>query len=377
MCSKLWPVVLLLVVGCTSVPQKELAAYKEAFAQARSTAEDVLLDYRAAKEEVDRRKLAIAAPSAAALPYPPAYQSPFAQSLAGNGFNERIRALAVIASYNALLADLAEGKSVEQVKSGVDRLVAAVGSVTNIVPGVDVLLSNVVSAIERARTRAELKRAIDTGGKPTLAILDFLRSEIPTYYELRVILTQMELFAIEQRIGQRISTLQNAASALPGNTTLALGGSEDAINAELSKLVGMKRRASLIAKGAHIPDGPAIQHQAIGAGLSGPASDVVLQLANTQTHIATGQAALTQGGLDAAVLELTSDTRSYLKHVEKLNAYLTLLQRYESLLESTKQAMNALREAADAPGNVADQFEELFRTGVALRGDILKLRSQI
>ena len=67
----------LFGAGCTTVPQREFKAYSEAFAEVKTSTEQLLLEYDAAKRAEDARKQALSEakggskkPGPAFVPYP-------------------------------------------------------------------------------------------------------------------------------------------------------------------------------------------------------------------------------------------------------------------------------------------------------------------
>lgn len=346
----------VLLSGCPSIPQKELKAYRDAFDQARTGSQEVIMDYGAAKAEVDKRVAARAAAKAKPVPaappplFPASYK-PAVTSAAtkGDGVSERIRALEVIARYNQVLADLAEGKSVEQVQSGAQQLVGALQGAVNLAPGVGPLVSDLAGAIEKARTRAEFAEAVRKGEQSVNKIFDFLMEEIPKYYEIRVDLTIGDLSAIEDRIDGRLEALKKTAESVRPGMGIDLSKYQDQINGKLGKLVGMNRTAKLTA----------------GQPKTG------------EPAATASQTALTEGFISKAVIEFDDDTSDYLATAGKLNTYMGLLQKYERLLDSTKKAMSALRIAVDSPQDVSQQFEDVLQTSILLRRDFINLRGQL
>ena len=109
----------VLVSGCPQIPAAELTQYKQAFAQVQDVSEKVLLDYDQALREsqafIDGRKPAAETPA----PYPLVWDDKIMMfdKKKVDGIEVRRLAFQVIGKYNNLLTQLAEGKSVEQVRN--------------------------------------------------------------------------------------------------------------------------------------------------------------------------------------------------------------------------------------------------------------------
>lgn len=365
--------VALVTSGCAQIPQKDFSNYREAFNQTNQVAQEVVLDYEAARKEFCSRaaeigpaalvkvESACGTPSAetlkkdekkktSPLPYPKVYMSSAVQRSAATPQSVQVRlsALAVIARYNEVLTDLAEGKSVDEVSTAAKSVVSAVESFTQPIPGLGAFASTLLAAAEKVRSRQEFVKAVKAGERPVSQILTFLADDSNDYYNLRWLLAEYERSVLLERLSNRVKAMETAVGA---HTAEDPGGGEteairSSINAQLEAIGG-----SLIGRPAGIVFTPAA---------SGPAWDPVTE---------------TQLKADADLIK--EDVGQYQSLVGRVNTYYTLLQKYEKLLADTKQGMISLRLAIDAPADVVAQFDELFQTALSVRADFIKLRTNL
>ena len=359
-CATLASFAFLVSAGCASIPQTEFNTYRDAFDQARTAGQEVLLDVSVAEAECIQRALCAeknasqdGKPSTAtpkvALPYQRTYQS---ISIAASGENiaisERIRAFEVISRYNQILTDLAEGKSVAQVSKSANVLVEALTSIVGLTPALGNLFSNLAVAFEKARSREEFVRAIRAGEKPISNIFAFLAADIPSYYEIRRILVEKDRNLVLTRLSTRVQVAEATVLglSLPTNSEWKddWKAHQSAINDELKKMGGLPSGGRSYA-----------EFKFSGKG----------EWNN-----------LTSQQMAGVTNEVAKDVRDYLAIVEKINTYFALLQKYERLLDATKQAMIKLRLAVDSPQDFGTQFEDMFQMALLVRRDFIKYRNQ-
>ncbi|MBU2628355.1 MAG: hypothetical protein KKE61_07050, partial [Proteobacteria bacterium] len=124
--------IIFAFFSCTTLPTKEFSSYKEAFKNARTAGEQVLLDYsvalkehqentaeRLSKEKVNRT---IERPDT----FDPIKSA--SDKVKMDDIQIRIQAWGVIERYNDVLSRLAEGKSVNEVAAAADGLVTSLSN---------------------------------------------------------------------------------------------------------------------------------------------------------------------------------------------------------------------------------------------------------
>jgi hypothetical protein len=337
-------VAVLFLAACASIPQVELKAYRDAFAQSRVAVEEVSLDFSQARDELEKKRAArtpAAAPVFASFPekfVPPAPQALDHATVLG-------KAMEAIERYNDLLVSLAEGKSVGQLQASAQQFVTVLGSVTNVVPGVGALTVNVLGALEKARSQEEFKKAV-LAGRPVIdKMLDLLIANAADYYELRVSLARMEMTALKSQMASRVGVIEKRVALNPPspNTWTATARS---VNAALDDVGGLLARKN----GVQL-DGKCVPAKALSC------------------------ASLNPMDLNDSVLALQQDADRHQRVVEKMNSYFALIQNYVLLLQLNKQALADLAVAIERPQSMVPQFKSLYATAMLIRKDLLKVRS--
>src|SRR5262249_54493539 len=170
-------VLVLLLGACAQIPTAEFAQYKNAFSAVEQTSTDILVNY---DQTLARARLLVAtrakAPEGTPIenPYPIEFDD-FLRKLGsdeGHDIDMRGRkALQGVARYNAVLTQLAEGKSVDEVQTAAGELVtglakfveAAAGSAVPGLPAVVSLAQTFAAQLEKARLQREFKKAVEDG----------------------------------------------------------------------------------------------------------------------------------------------------------------------------------------------------------------------
>lgn len=189
------PILILLAAlsaACTSLPDVEFQAYRDAFQAAQAASAPMIADYavaerserlRAMRADGDRRfddffPGFVASDSAAlsTIALPP-------------GASAVDRAFRAIAAYNDTLASLAENRNIEEARGQLRQIVAEVGG---IVPGSgpaqtvasglsDVVLTLFAPAIEQ-QNRAQFRRILVEGHPKVVELIRLLREHTPFQY---------------------------------------------------------------------------------------------------------------------------------------------------------------------------------------------------
>ncbi|MHC5024879.1 MAG: hypothetical protein ACYTGG_13415, partial [Planctomycetota bacterium] len=186
----LWCALLLALTGC-QVPGRELSAYRDAFGQARTAGEEVLLDYGVARDEYEA--LGAAQEREAPEPQDPAKRLAFDPDMVGSPPADavvvRMKAWAVLARYNEALVSLAEGRDPAELNAAADGLMQSIATLStdiaaDIAPFGDVIkavLAQAQRAIEVKKFR-EVVRAAD----PLVQQLSaYLLDDTRNFYEIR------------------------------------------------------------------------------------------------------------------------------------------------------------------------------------------------
>jgi hypothetical protein len=337
---------LLFFTACSSIPQVELKAYRDAFAQSKLAIAEIILDYDQARDEHAQKLSARqqTRPTAAISMSFPAVFAPHAPEVLDHA-TVMGKTIEAIERYNDLLVSLAEGKSVAQLQGSAQQFVVVLGSVTNLVPGVGPLIGDVLGALEKARSQEEFKKAV-LAGRPIIdKMLDLLIADAPDYYALRASLAGSETDAMKTQMAVRLGSIEKRVALSPSSPDTWTSTSKN-VNAALSDVGGLSARKN-------------------GVQLEG----------KCLTAKAAPCASLNPTDLTDSVLSLQQDAIKYQRSVEKMNTYLSLIQNYVRLLQLNKQALAELSFAIDRPQALVPQFQSLYATAMLIRKDLLKVRS--
>jgi len=350
--------VLIAASGCTTVPTKEFATYKETFNQARKAGEDVLLDYGVAAAQYQERL----AKGSDAKPKPKVRAEPFDPSSVAKNMASvdhiavRMKAWDVVARYNDLLTALAEGKAADELAGAVDGLSSSLASF----PVAEVALSwTEVSgylaplkplALEAVREQSR-RQFVAAVGKVSPLITDkflkLLREESKDFYKVRWGLNDMDYRPAVDEIafvGNRFADVtEQFQQTQDVTTTLAK------LNADLltlpQKVIGDKSK----------PEIPKVEPKSSPAGAPAPTVEVLAQLESLQS--------------DAAA----RIGHALAKNAE-LDAYREVLTHYIALLDQLEQNMRALQIAAEQAQPTIPQGGDLERTVILLRQAYMKYK---
>ena len=344
---RVWPVVVSIALavaaaGCTTVPTKEFASYRDAFAQARAAGEEVLLDYGAASNQAQAINAQLASPQprqrVASFDASSASRPTTADAVA-----VRMQAWDVVARYNDLLTDLAEGKAANELAGAVDGLSSSLAAfpITSValsatqVSGYLAPLKPLALEAVREKSRRDFVAAVGKGGDLINGtFLKLLRDDTKDFYAARKGLNDMAYEPLVNqvaRIATRFDTLAKPLQDSPEVQQTRL-----ALNAQLARL------APLSSGKPRIPPVDASTGSAV------PTAVQVLQL-ETLTTTATGLVA------DA----LAKDA--------ELEAYEKVLAAYVALLNQVETSMHGLQLAAAQAQPGIPSGDKLESAVIALR----------
>jgi hypothetical protein len=186
-----------LGAGCTTIPQKKFAAYREAFQAARAQSETVLADFAAARIQKEQLKK----PAAAAAPANSSLQSVAAISdfqidplkPAEDAVQIRLAAWEVLAKYNEALAAVAAGVSQKEVEDSVNGFIGAlknfpineVAKVGAEAAPYGAAISGIIQLIEVEVRARKFKDAVLKAEPPLRAFNKLLQEDAVKIYEVR------------------------------------------------------------------------------------------------------------------------------------------------------------------------------------------------
>jgi hypothetical protein len=328
--------------GCTTVPTKEFASYKDAFAQARAAGEEVLLDYGAASNQVQAINAQLASPQTRQR-VASFDASSASRPTAADAVAVRMQAWDVVARYNDLLTDLAEGKAANELAGAVDGLSSSLAAfpITSValsatqVSGYLAPLKPLALEAVREKSRRDFVAAVGKGGDLINGtFLKLLRDDTKDFYAVRKGLNDIAYEPLVNqvaRIATRFDTLAKPLQDSPEVQQTRL-----ALNAQLARLPPLSSGK------------PRIPPVDASAGSAVPTAVQVLQL-ETLTTTATGLVA------DA----LAKDAQ--------LEAYEKVLAAYVALLNQVETSMHGLQLAAA-------QAQPGIPTGDKLESAVIALR---
>ncbi|MEE8076163.1 MAG: hypothetical protein V3T60_11130 [Candidatus Binatia bacterium] len=329
--------VLVWITACTQIPTKELTQYKEAFSQAQAASESVLIDLDQAKKAAVRKRMQeerkrAASQSEPRLPFPTNYAA-FKEQVAETPFDEieqRRKALEVIAAYNDVLTQLAEGKSVEFFGESTGALVTTLGQFASAaagsaVPGLSALSGLATTAakeIEKARLRKEFEKAIANGAPLVQGILQVFINTLEAHYALRETEARDRGLTIVRNVSRQVRTLRTLTESHAPAPPKFMSAAK----------VEKKVNNVLLDMSGGLTDYPY-------TFAPGPATnDPYKTLVKTQ--------------VDSAIRNLERLAGEYRQNNNQMAALGAALVKYEALLVQTRVALMGLVEAMEAPPNL-------------------------
>jgi hypothetical protein len=217
---------LIFAASCAVLPEAELVAYSDSFASAK-TAGDLILDE--VSNVIPKEQANQAGPNCDVNPatgYRPCFKVSLALGADGSGAQEspdiRVRrlALAMIATYNQMLVDIAEGRSAKVINGRIDKVSALATSVVGLVPGSASLVAGLpVEAIKGIVTKFETIRSSAAGARSVVEaetdirrLLQFMINDTPALYGLYI--TQYEGQLTVAKSALRRAQISNNASEI-------------------------------------------------------------------------------------------------------------------------------------------------------------------
>jgi len=355
-------VLVLLLGACAQIPTAEFEQYKAAFNAVEQTSTDILVNYdqtlgRARQLVATRMK----APEGTQVenPYPIEFDE-FLRKLGsdeGHDIDVRRKALQVVDRYNAVLTQLAEGKSVDEVQTAAGELVtglgkfveAAAGSAVPGLPAVVSLAQTFAAQLEKARLQREFKKAVEDGAPVIDQILDLFMADTADHYKLNAGMAQEQrIFVLESAVKQVKSLkLLLAGVGPPAATFTSIDDRQNAVNIAL-----------VAARGELAPFGYpyAFASASPGAAAYTPAVDGEVQLIQK---------------------EIERLATLYQKNIDQVQSLGEALAKYRSMLQTTKDALATLRQAVEKPVNLLDVADQLLDLSFGVERDLAAFRASI
>jgi hypothetical protein len=354
-------VLFLLLGACAQIPTAEFGQYQQAFSAVEKSSTDVFVTYDQilARVRLFEATMERAAEGTEAVaPYPTKYEE-FRKkftSLEGHDVEARRQALHVIAGYNAVLLQLVQGKSIDEVQTTAGELAAGLGkfieaAAGSAVPGFDAAVSlakTFAGELERARLQREFKQAVENGAPCIDQILQAFIDDAGDMYEANATLAQDERLVIIRAATDQVGALKRLLASVgrPPNDLRSIQKHQQAVNTAL-----------VAARGELVPSGYPFT---FASATSGPA----------YTAAVDGEAKLMEA-------EIERIGGLYQKNIDGVEALGAALVKYHAMLDTTKLALARLRQAVDRPPNLLDVTDHLLDLSFGIERDLADLRTAI
>lgn len=329
--------VLLGVGGCTIVPQQEFSEYTQAFNEAKSATEQLLLDLDTSKKIVEKIKNTRNPPAVQAGPFPlkvdlAAFGSPEIDPVGA-----RRVYLEAVSKFNTVLTDLAAGKKPEEVRNSVDSLISGLNNVAGLIgetlpiPGVaGGLISTVIGQLQQARNRQQFVAALQAGAPIVDGILDLFRKDAEDVYTIMAGVATIDADHQTDLVFDLSEQMKKVAAdhkAPEGDVAGDLGKIEKKLRIVLDQ-------AGLTEQQGHMSNLPTTGD-------------------NKFDRITLSQLQQTLVQAEAAAVKYTAI-------IDKQKAYHDLVVSYGLLLLKTRQTLSVARGSLDKPADLRAQATELI-----------------
>ncbi len=344
-------VIVLLAAGCASIPRPQLAQYKTAFAQLTTISEEMLLDFDRAQKEsreyVERERQAAqhAAPPSLDPPFSPTLDRLIAATTSPpDAIEVRRRALVTVARYNEVLTALAEGKSLDEVRTTAATLVDAANKLLEVAGGsgipavgsVTKIVSLVAAELEKQRLNVQFAKAIREGAPIIVEILAVFRADRGDHYAARARLADATRVVILNETRRNLRAVLAELGARTG-TAAAL----QPIQAALDK--------SLLPMRDQLEEYPVKLAFAAAGTAYDPGAERIVRDRLTRVEELGGR---------------------YAENTARMKAFGEATLLYIRLLEGTQRAMEAIVVALDAPVDLKKVVDDLLPIAFAVRREL-------
>ncbi len=353
---RIWLVPILLLGACAPIPTVEFSSYREAFQAARSTGESVLSRELAAAEKLERTGASkTIKPSNVALKGLPPTLANQAKETKGSiktDLELRIAAFDTIDNFNKALLSLAEGKSPQKVGTSFSGLVDSVNNLSSIagvaVPGLGAaspIIKTFLEFAERARSRAEFKRALIEGYPIIQKTIKVLTDDINAYEHTERALAFQELDILEDSTSELGKSAARLARSYAEPVAQSIVARKKAAAGSIKVMIAKFEPTTL---------------------------PVWINLPGTSS--APAYTELVQSQLDQFVAAAKQNEVKRSKIIKRIEQHQTMLQSYSKLLSGVFEALTKVRSKLDAPQDLTELSTELISLATTVRAQIEVLR---
>jgi hypothetical protein len=338
---------LAFIAGCSSIPKAELNRYADAFRQAKSASEDIILSGQTAVEEET-------SDARSKLPIP---ERVARLKKTTESFEARLLALQIVQDYNSILLRLAAGESPGQLKadletlqtslkafniSGLSRIVANAGPYGQ-------MIATAISLIDDALRNRAFRNAVNEGEAPVLGILQILRDDADSIHTI----------IKGRRMARQTAALADIA---PMHQTI------------MSTLEATDWSAATAKQQA---DGIVKEYDFIAKSLNAAPLKWTLPAPAVAAAPPAGAPAA-QPATVAALTGLIEQVRNRIKEInvisEEIEAHRRVIAQYKELLDETGKALQALRVATRGTRSAATR--DFIKAVLSLRKAYLELHER-
>lgn len=315
--------------GCAAVPTTEFKAYTEAVDAVNQESEKFLVDLansRALISDSDAGTSGNASQNAPSSPFPLNASNPDTKGVSPSAAEARRRALDVVTKYNTTLAELAAGRSPEQVKSGVKSLITSlntlkttigIGAGTLIPFGSQIgnLLGTVIQKLDEANNRQQFIDAMRLGAPIISQIFVIFTQDADDLYAARASASFKNLGAVRDKAIPMVIQMRNVAMTSPAPTGTNEKERFDKVKSELESLA-----PRIGIKGA-----------VLVSGTTGTYSEIMLSQ------------------LEQTLVDVQSQAEKYKSIIDAQQAYYKWIQSYKALIAKANASLAAVVTALDKP----------------------------
>ncbi len=370
--------VTILAGACAPIPKAEFTAYREAFGEARSASEILLVDYAAKSAAADQLEGVADEDNDDAGLF-----DPETIAVIGNVnsvIQSRIEAWNTIARYNDVLLALAEGKSVDEVASGFSKLTAGIKTVASsfgaAVPGLSIagdIVSKFLELAEKARLREEFATAIKAG-EPIIGMIitEVLIKDTRVFDGTREILADEET---HNALSELLKTGRAMARLAAEHDNPPVGSQFAQAKQKTANRLGEILEAFNTVE----PDVPKAKVSITTDIATAPPTKVTTTVGDLSTNKTTNPAptpytALVQTQLDQLLSAAEAANQLRQQQIDDRQAYHQALRSYVLLLRRMKSSLEVVRKQLDAPVDLTAAATEIIGLAISLRSDFARFK---
>jgi hypothetical protein len=348
-------VLLIGLAGCVQVPVQPLNDYVSSFEEARSAGLLLIDEVAKSSAAIERRR---AGPTAAAsrAVIPETFDPEAVTEEGADGvpalFAARRAAFDAIMDFNEVLIKLAEGRSVEEMRTDVAEIGRAMPLLLSLaqtaVPGAGIVLTALGPALrqaEVARSRLEFRRAVIAGEDDVQNVIALLIRDTPALYDIQKNRYKLERDGALAAAGQVRRSMIAVASAYQ-----APSGADAAERNRLASEAG-----AILSR---LLDQP-----------------VAVTLAASSSPAAPGYPAEANRQLAVFVTQLREVQAQALAAEQGKAAAYEAMRRYVLLLRKTQNSLTLLGQEVEAPSPVT--AGDLLRVGTDVREHAVRLKGAV